>query len=334
MPKRGESRQQIYFWSINDIAMKSSGLHKISSLAEGDCLSFHCYSVSSVRPPHYHSDFELLLLPDAHNLELSLGEEAFRLRGAQLVLAGPEVQLGLRPASNQPLAAESGQPLAAASSRPLAAASGQPVPFPSGRVLSIRWPADLLGDRLLGKHHLKPIASLLHEASYCILFPVQTIPIVRDRLLGLQQKKGFAILLDLLALLNELSAAEGKRLTDGETSARRVSTAAESRINSAVAYMKNNYFLPMTLGDVAGKARMTKGAFCRSLRKTTGKSYSESLNEIRIGHICRMLVETSDNVSELAYRAGYRNIHHFHRWFKMQKGCTPRQFREQHTASR
>ncbi len=60
----------------------------------------------------------------------------------------------------------------------------------------------------------------------------------------------------------------------------------------------------------------------------------ESLNEIRIGHISRMLVGTSEDIAEIAYKTGYNNVAHFNRSFKRQKGCTPKEFRESYSGKR
>ena len=105
-------------------------------------------------------------------------------------------------------------------------------------------------------------------------------------------------------------------------------TNGKLRIDSIIAYMNANYSKPLFLDDVAKKANMTRGSFCRFIRKGTGKTYLESLNEIRIAHICQLLLGTSDNISEIAYKMGYNNVAYFHRFFKRQKGCTPKEYRE------
>jgi AraC-like DNA-binding protein len=144
----------------------------------------------------------------------------------------------------------------------------------------------------------------------------------------LKKKSGFESVYGLLSLLHHLSASAGSRPVADKIYTCTGSSAGDSRINSAVAFMRANYFQAITLEDVARKARMTKGAFCRSIRKRTGKTYAESLSEIRINHTCNRLLNSSDTVSEIAYQAGYNNVTHFHRCFKRLKGCTPKEFRE------
>jgi AraC-like DNA-binding protein len=75
-------------------------------------------------------------------------------------------------------------------------------------------------------------------------------------------------------------------------------------------------------------SRMTEVSFSRFIKKCTWNTFIDSLNEIRLGHACRMLVNTSHAVSEISYKCGFNNISNFNRIFKKKKGCTPKSFRE------
>ncbi|MBS1606009.1 MAG: helix-turn-helix transcriptional regulator [Bacteroidetes bacterium] len=280
--------------------MNANDLHENTSLDDGDCLSFHAYSFPQAVASISHPAYELLVLPAVGPWEVTLGETTIAVNGERLLLTGPKIE---REFSALPA---------------------------GGTLVSIRWPADIFGERLLDKNQLRSIGALLEQAGRGILFESRVIPDIRQRLAVMRQKKGFAGVLDLLSLLHQLSTAEREMVLACPPPSSRDDPEPPSRIDSAVAFMRANYFRPMTLSEIARRADMTKGAFCRSLRRQTGKSYAESLNEIRIGHICRLLLETSDNVSEIAYRVGYQNIHHFHRSFKRHRGCTPKQFRERH----
>ena len=54
----------------------------------------------------------------------------------------------------------------------------------------------------------------------------------------------------------------------------------------------------------------------------------DSLLEMRLGHASRLLIDTTQSVSEVAYNCGFNNISNFNRLFKKKKGCTPKEFRE------
>jgi len=275
--------------------MKTNGLYTSALADDGECLSFHSFPVAG--PLHRVPGFELLLFP--------VGDHRLTLAGKTLELPGPQLLL-LGPGSER----------------------GWTTDGDSAGTFAIRWPADLLGDRFLDKNHVKTIASLLAKASLGVCFAGEPVAAMGQRLVAMRQGSGFALVLQLLAILHELSLAEGRALLSAVPPPPRPVAGKKSPMDEAMDFMQTNYFLPMTLEEMARKACMTKGSFCRSFRKRTGQTYAERLNEIRMGHICRLLVETNDTVSEIAYRAGYQNIYHFHRHFKRQKGCTPKEFRE------
>ncbi len=78
------------------------------------------------------------------------------------------------------------------------------------------------------------------------------------------------------------------------------------------------------LANVAASINMNKAAFCRYFKKITNKTYFEFLNEIRIGHACKMLIEDKNkNISDIAYSSGFNNMSNFNRQFKLIKGKSP-----------
>ena len=83
--------------------------------------------------------------------------------------------------------------------------------------------------------------------------------------------------------------------------------------------------------DSAKLAGLSPAAFCRFFKRHMGKTYVEYLNEVRIGHACRMLMETDLSVTEIAYRAGFENLSNFNRRFLRLKGMNPRRYRALNT---
>ena len=78
---------------------------------------------------------------------------------------------------------------------------------------------------------------------------------------------------------------------------------------------------------------MSEVAFSRFFKARTGKTFVDTLNEIRLGHASRMLIDTTHSISEIAYRCGFNNMSNFNRIFKKKKDCTPKEFRQEYNAS-
>jgi AraC-like DNA-binding protein len=78
---------------------------------------------------------------------------------------------------------------------------------------------------------------------------------------------------------------------------------------------------------------MTEVAFSRFFKSRTGQTFIDMLNEIRLGHASRMLIETTNNITEIAYKCGFNNMSNFNRIFKKRKNCTPKEFRDTYAQS-
>jgi transcriptional regulator GlxA family with amidase domain len=93
-------------------------------------------------------------------------------------------------------------------------------------------------------------------------------------------------------------------------------------------YLNQNFDKVITLAEVSKLSNMSEAAFRRFFRAKTGMTFIDSLNEIRLGHASRMLIDTTQSIAEIAYNSGFNNISNFNRIFKKKKGTTPKEFRE------
>src|SRR6185312_8344475 len=281
--------------------MKYNTLDPEDSTNARDCLSVSLLGKKKLPNLfHYHDEYELSLICNADRVKLSVGNEEYCLNGTNLLLTAPGLPHALEK-------------------------RGMPEKAITG--IRIRFPGDLLGDSFLNKNQLREIKDLFQEASEAVLFSRETAEGLQSRILSLAEKRGWESFIGLLSLLHELSFSPGRKKLMTRAYTAPVAK-GNLRIDSIIAYMNANYSKPLFLDEVARKADMTRGSFCRFIRKRTGKTYLESLNEIRIAHICRLLLCTSDNISEIAYKMGYNNVAYFHRFFKRQKRCTPKEYRD------
>jgi AraC-like DNA-binding protein/mannose-6-phosphate isomerase-like protein (cupin superfamily) len=282
--------------------MKYNTLHKVTSLDAQDCLTCSVSKKTALdHPLHYHAEYELHFILQGAGAKRVVGDHEGVLTDHELVLTGPNLPHSWK---------------------------SQDSPGGSITEVTIQFPGDLFSEEFLGKNQLNFIHKLFQMASLGVSFSTQTVKNIGPRLLSLKEKKGFGSFLSLLSILHELSIAPDSQPLSTAIFVPEPVSEGSHRIDSAYAFMKANYSRSISLEEMAKRACMTKGAFCRFLRKRTGKSYMESLNEIRIGHTSRMLLGTSEDIAEIAYKTGYNSVAHFIRSFKRQKGCTPKEFRE------
>jgi AraC-like DNA-binding protein len=90
--------------------------------------------------------------------------------------------------------------------------------------------------------------------------------------------------------------------------------------------MIENFHQNISLNTVSDIIGMTPTSFCRYFKKHTKKSFHMVLNEIRVGHACKLLIENKMNISGISYESGFNNISNFNEQFKKIKGITPSQY--------
>lgn len=103
----------------------------------------------------------------------------------------------------------------------------------------------------------------------------------------------------------------------------------DSRIQSAIDFILENYKEPITLGDVAKIACMDTFYFSRTFHKITALTFKEFLNKIRIDKACELLTTTNSNISYIAQSVGFNTDSHFSYVFKEIYQMTPSQYRKQ-----
>jgi AraC-like DNA-binding protein len=68
----------------------------------------------------------------------------------------------------------------------------------------------------------------------------------------------------------------------------------------------------------------------RILKKETGKTFKELLQEKRMERACILLTRSNIPISDIAESVGYDNTSFFHRLFKRLYGCSPKEYRKAH----
>ncbi len=97
----------------------------------------------------------------------------------------------------------------------------------------------------------------------------------------------------------------------------------KDRINNIYDFAIQHFKQKISLDEVAEVAGMSNNAFCRYFKSRTGKTFSQFLIEIRVGHACKLLIENNLNVKQICYESGFHNFAGFHKYFKQITGKSP-----------
>lgn len=104
------------------------------------------------------------------------------------------------------------------------------------------------------------------------------------------------------------------------------------RINDIYAYSLAHFKEKITLEEIASVAHISENSFCRYFKTRTRKTYSRFLQELRIGHACKLLIEGRLNLAQVCEESGFNNFTNFYRYFKQITGKTPAEYQKQHAS--
>lgn len=171
------------------------------------------------------------------------------------------------------------------------------------------------------------ISILLNKSKYGLRFKNTVPPFIIERIRYLPKVTGVAKLTGLVELLDLLSNLPTVKLCSSLKNISQINDETEQRINIVCNYVYQHYNKHLSPAQVAKLIHLSPAAFCKFFKKTTGKLFSDYVNDIRISRACTLLVESDKSITSIAYAAGYESITYFNRIFHRKKTLTPREFR-------
>ena len=115
------------------------------------------------------------------------------------------------------------------------------------------------------------------------------------------------------------------RLQERETAPLRSNTSIQK--SDIIHYIYNHLSKKLTLADLSSRFFLSESAISDYIRQTTGFSFFDLLNEMRVGKAIHLLLCTGLRQEELAGLLGFVDTPHFCRVFSERTGLTPGEFR-------
>lgn len=195
--------------------------------------------------------------------------------------------------------------------------------------ITIQFSSDLFGKTLLEKNQMSSVRKLFQNAQNGIAFDLPSIMRLYDRINEITRTQpGFYRVLKLFEILYELSLQEDYHLLTSSAFAHVQNVAESRRVKKVEEYIDMHFRDEIRLQSLADIASMTPTAFSRFFKLRTGRSISDYIIDVRLGHAARLLADSTNSIVEICYDCGFNNVSNFNRIFKKKKGCTPSAFRE------
>ena len=285
--------------------MSRSILKESPPLTKADCFSIYArFKTEFNFPVHYHEEYELNFIENASGVRRVVGSSIEEIDNFELVLVGPNI--------------------------PHAWFTHK---CKSNKIyeLTIQFHRDLFHEVFLKRNQLNFIRNMFERSLKGVSFSRRTIERVAPRLKALAEKEGFESVLDLMAVLHELSLSPDSRtLSDDVTYNTELIYNDSERVEKVVAFINENFSRTIRLAEAAELVEMAETAFSRFFKAKTGITFVDYLNDIRIGHASRLLIDTISPIAEIAQECGFTSLTNFNRIFKKRKGLVPKDFREKH----
>ncbi len=95
----------------------------------------------------------------------------------------------------------------------------------------------------------------------------------------------------------------------------------------AIRYISQNFSKNLTLDMVAQQVHLNAAYFSTLFKQSTGSSFKEYLNMVRIEESKRLLSSTDYSIIDISLATGFEDQSYFSKVFKKYTGLTPRQYR-------
>ena len=93
-------------------------------------------------------------------------------------------------------------------------------------------------------------------------------------------------------------------------------------------YLQSNLYKNLTIESVASEMYFSPAQFSRNVRRATGKTFNELLNEYRLEEAKKLLSTTQWTASAVAAFTGFKSPSYFRTFFRKRTGSTPSEFRQ------
>lgn len=102
------------------------------------------------------------------------------------------------------------------------------------------------------------------------------------------------------------------------------------QIHRVVEYINNNYYLQLSLEDLAASALMSKFHFNRIFTKLVGTTPWNYLTKIRLEKSVQIMLTGNQSIDEISKLVGFSGENYFCKVFRKYLGTSPAKFRDEH----
>lgn len=203
-------------------------------------------------------------------------------------------------------------------------------PTVNTEVVLAQFTRDFMGNDFLNLPEMHALRDLLDDSQQGLQITGATRDYVSEKLIQLAEMDINDRLLEFIQTLNYIGKSKQYRKLSSVGFIDSYQTKGADRIDRVYDFIMNNFTNDIGLTEAADIANMNETAFCRYFKSVTLKTFTEFVNEIRVGYACKLLLHEKLNMASVGYESGFKNVSYFNRVFKHTIGVTPLEYKRKH----
>lgn len=176
---------------------------------------------------------------------------------------------------------------------------------------------------------MQPLADFFRQSERGLCLSGKASEQVAALMTDMQTQSDLPLIASFIQILQVMKTTPEKRWLNTESLLSTYAGTTQGRVSRLMHFIQANFRQPITLAETAAVAGLQLHSFCRFFKALTQRTFSDFLNEIRIGFACQLLQQSDLPITQIAYESGYDNVSYFNRSFKKNRGMTPKDYRRQ-----
>jgi AraC-like DNA-binding protein len=191
------------------------------------------------------------------------------------------------------------------------------------KALIIQFRKEIFDTNFINIPEMSSIKDLVERSGRGIQFLGSSTEMLGRQMMKIFRLRGIRRITELIILLDMMANASEFRSHASVGYSKIINTYDFNRFNKVHEFLVNNFTGNIVLNDICNIINMTPTALCRYFKKHSGKTLFSFLNEMRIGHACKLMIEENTSISDACFMSGFNNLSHFNMQFKKIMRLTP-----------
>ncbi|WP_316830094.1 AraC family transcriptional regulator [Pedobacter aquatilis] len=197
-------------------------------------------------------------------------------------------------------------------------------------VYVVHFKEDFWGETFLNLHENLELKKVIACTKQAIQVKGKSRKMAAEIIIRLVNSKGFKRITLLMDFLNEVAQCKNTKNIVSVGFQPNLPEGIGDRIQTVYNYTLSNFKKKIELKEIADVARMSPHSFCKFFKSSSQKTYTQFVNEVRIGQACKLLINSKLSVKEICFESGFLNFTSFHKSFRSITGKTPLIYQKLH----